>query len=472
MAFELNINSVDYAAAMETGSLNITEALQANGMSMECDIFVKGSVLAVPQAGQVIEFRSDLGAREFHGRIESVTVEQRSGPNDLYYSLRCVDFTADLDDKLIQMELPEQSAGEMIRAAIGAVGRGFTVNNVVGGPTMQKQQIDLDHAGSFISRIAESVEHQWYADYDRDIHFFYITDRAAPIALIDLDIDWQNFGDWKMEEDITSVKNVIYLAGGKAKGSEPYTQDYVGDGQTRFFPLAYEPASAEGPTTVGGNGPFQDPNMDIRLGVGNAFTPNGNATTTWTWYKMKVDGRDSTAGDGNAEANTAFVCVDNWGVRLPDGVAAPGGTGDANEIPIRIEYNGMYEPVVVVEDPESIAYMRERENTAIAPSDGRHEFKFQIPELRVDSEDVIIDYGNLLLARYAMPVINASFKSWTQGWRAGQSLRIRSTRYNLDPGGEGVQFYVHSVKKSILISNHLMNVLKYDIDCSTSPFPG
>jgi len=437
MAFELFINGADFTDYFVRQSLVVTEALQANGQTMQVQIVLPtSSSLTPPQGGNEIVFLKD-GNKEFAGRINRV--EQLAPINSQVntYALDCVDYTADLDRVLLQTDIAPGTAGDAVRTVLALVGNGFTSNNVVNGPQLQKIEVRYESPSSVISRIAESIEHQWYVDYDRDVNFFFILDRPAPLDTVNLDTDTDTYFNCVVSEDWSQVKNVIYLTGAKAKSSNSYTQSFTGNGSTRFFPLAYEPWSLS-TTTVSINGVNQN---------------------------LLLDSVDGFAGSSeNAPANSAAVCLDNWGVRIPSNLTPPG-----NGVPVNITYNYAYEPVVVVEDPDSIALMRQRENTATAPSDGRHMFKFNVPDMRVDSEETIYEYGLLLLRRYAKPILTVRFSSWFQGWRAGQNFHVYSspTMRNVD-----AQVFIKSVSKRILKSSDGQARLFYDVTATNSPFPG
>lgn len=436
MAFQLLINSVNYTLNFDRASWTATENTQANGASMSVEIEIPHTDLAPPLGGQHVKFLRDAVV-EFAGRVNTVEETTPHSPSAHAYQVDCIDYTVDLDSKLLQTTISAQLAGDQVRQLVGIVGKGFTSNNVVDGPMVAEQQIDLSNPSSVITQIAEAIEHQWYVDYNRDLNFFYILDRPAPLAEVDLDNDTATYFDASVDEDWSQVKNVIYLSGATAKSSVPDTVNYVADGDTKFTALGYPPWSG-------------DP-ADIQV------------TVDAVPKEILFDGIDGFAGDGMTDPNVVFLCLDNHGVRFPDNNAPVAGSN------VAMSYAYGYEPVIKVEDPVSIAAMMARENSAEAPSDGIHEFKFEIPSLRVENESSIWDYGQLLLSRYSMPVYTVRFGSWVQGWKAGQHLRIfsASDKRNFDK-----VCYVKSVTKRILKSSDGQALFAYQIEASSSPFPG
>ena len=429
MGFSLLINSVEYNCNLVRETLEIRESLQANGASLTTTIQLSGA-LTVPRGGQHVQFYRD-STLEFAGRIQSVDHNRPHNANQ--YTIHCADYTVDFDSELILDELAAQVAGDQVRRVVGLVGRGFTSNNVATGPLVGLQELDYELPSSVVSRIAESIEHQWYIDYERDLHFFYILDRDAPVTSIDFDTNVTDYADFTYSEDASQVKNVIYLTGAQVKSEYRDTIGWAGDGASTFFALNYEPWSL------------------------NTITVRVDGVP----QELRLDGEQSQAGDGGSETGVVYVCLDNWGIRWPDN-SPPG-----EEAAIDASYNYAYEPVVIVENLESIAYMKALENVAGAPSNGRHVLKFAIPDLRVDDEETIVDYGNLLLLRYAFPVITGSFDSRTQGWKVGQNFRGTSVVRDIDQ-----QFYVTGVSKRIWQSSGGVSKFVYSIDISSTPFPG
>lgn len=435
--FQLFVGGVDYSDLMIVNTLIITESLQANGQTLACDIQkILGDSRAVPLTGQeVLCYRgvaSSGGALEYAGRINSNDHKQPNTLDNLRYSLTCVDYTADIDTHLLYQQLASDLAGNVIDVIVGLVGRGFTTNNVDTGPFVGGLFMNYDTPSSFITQIAQSVQYNWYVDYNRDVNFFYILARPAPVPVIYLDTDTDTYFDIEITEDMSQIKNVIYLTGAQVRSNVQDNIVQTSDGNQKFYALGYQPWSVS--------------NDDIRVSVDGAP------------QIIKTDGVDGSAGDGTGSEGEVYVCVPNWGVRFPDN-APP-----KQDASVKIEYNYVIDPIIRMEDATSIAIMKARENTATAPSDGEHHFKFEIPELRVVDESTINDYGNVLLTRYAKPIYNIAFHSWVQGWRPGQNLRIVSPTRGLD-----LTVYILTVQKKVI--QKVGALFEYTINCSTSPFP-
>lgn len=433
MALEVLINGVDYACTLFRNSMMIREAMQVNGSSLTGKIQI-AAPLTVPQGGNHIKVLRD-NVLEFAGRI--VSIESERPGNAVQYVIECVDYTPDFDAQLIAETFEEPTIGDLIRVIVGFVGRGFTSNNVVNGPdTSQPLEAELETPSSLVTKLAESVEHQWYIDYERDLHFFYIRERPAPVTSIDFDTNLTDASDLEVTEDVSQVKNVIYLTGAQVESPRFDSIGWEVHGDQTFFPLNYQPISIPKTTVTVNNAP-------VTLGL---------------------DGVDSQAGDGGSQQATAYLCIPNWGVRFPDN-SPPG--NEETDTTVAVAYKYAYDAVVKVEEPRSIELMKARENAAGAPSNGRHEFKFHVPDLGiVESESVIVDYGNLLLSRYAFPIYSIRFVSLTQGWARGQMFRAVSARFGLD-----TDMFITGVSKTIWQSSEGQIRFKYIIEATSSPFP-
>lgn len=433
MAFQLLINGVDYTNPLELRSLRISESTQVRGFTLEGTIQIQSQAVATPLAGSLVQFYRD-GTLEFAGRLASVEQQQVGTQPYEAYKLHCVDFTVDLDMTVLRpRSFGLVLAGDIIRTVIGLVGRGITSVGVDNGVVVNIPFVEYETPSQLLSRIAESIQFQWYVDYTRDVQFFFIRDRPAPVATINVDTDTNTYDELTVDEQWEQVKNRLYLTGAKVRSTNPDTISATADGATKFFPLGYEP--------------FQIGDVNV--------TVNGTPQT------LALDTVAGQAGDGESAANKAYVCIDNWGVRFPDGSPPPAAAN------VAISYLYATPSVVVVDDPTSIALMMARENVAGAPSTGVHETKFDVPDLRVTSYDTIWEYGQLLLLRYKDILFNAKFHSILQGWRPGQSFDLYSapSNRNIDQ-----TMYVTHVTKSV--RSVVPALFDYEIEALSSPFPG
>jgi hypothetical protein len=430
MSFSVLINGLEYNENTFRNTMEIREAMQMNGSGMSATVQLTDD-LPVPTGGNEIRVYKD-DVLEFAGRIKNVDPSFASFA--MQYGLDCADYTPDFDSQFISETFDENNIGDTVRVIIGYVGRGFTSNNVENGPDIGEVVMELEAPSGVITRLAEGIEHQWYVDYERDVHFFYIKNRPAPVPTLDFDTDLVNYSNLTPSEDVSQVKNVIYLTGVQVKSRYNAGHAWIADGDTRFFPLGYQP-----------------------VGLNETIVRVNGAPQT-----LKLDTRDGQMGDGATDDGSVYLCIDNWGIRWADN------SPPAELAQLDVSYKYVVDTTVKVEEPRSIEMMRLRENTPTAPSNGRHEFKFEVPDLGLqDNEGPVVDYGNLLLSRYAFPRWDISFDSLTQGWQRGQTFYGQSTRH-----GFATDFYITSVTKRLYQSSDGITRFAYNLEASSSPFPG
>src|SRR5581483_11596298 len=100
----------------------------------------------------------------------------------------------------------------------------------------------------------QQIAFGFYVDYFRDCHFFDVESYVSPLPSNTLDVDAATtipdptygqlgvYGDLQITEDISQLRNRVFLRGHKVTANYFYTQKFTGDGQTLSFGLTYEPS--------------------------------------------------------------------------------------------------------------------------------------------------------------------------------------------------------------------------------------
>ena len=436
--FAFGIHGVDYLDALVYQSVQIDESLHINGAQMTCmvnlQLLTSPGALAAPKAGQFVVFSVNR-IREFAGRITRVT-QVRTGIDTLQYVLHCVDFTTDFDAVLLQPQVfPEQNGSQTIREIIGTVGKDFDAQDVENTPIHAELAVDLDRGSRVIGGIVESTDRQWYIDYYKNIHVFQTNADTHPrLAALNLDSDIDTYDDLTYDEDWSQVKNRLYLADVELRGG-PDTIEVTPGEDITFLPLNWPPWSGT-TTVVNINGVSQD---------------------------ILIDTVDGEVGDGAGELGQVYLCIGNWGIRTPDNHPIPAGAT------VTVHYSFVQEDTIIVEDPDSIRALALLENHPSAYSDGIHEMKMSIPNLRLADRRAIREFALAILKRYSSVEKIVTFRSTVQGWRAGQYIRIFSAERDLDE-----YFYIRGVQKAIWVpyssTDRQGPSLQYQIEASTSPY--
>jgi hypothetical protein len=196
-----------------------------------------GSRTYTPTVGEETIITGD-GTRIFAGRI--VRVEESYDKLELVeYRISCIDYTRDLDQRLVV----ESYTNQTINAIIADIRTKYmhasiTIANVDAPVTIQKISFNYEQVSQCIKQLAEMVNYDWYIDYNKDIHFFAKTDNAAPFALSDTGGKYI-YDSLIIRKDITPVRNTIYVRGGEYE-ADPFTASIVADGQTHIFNTGYK----------------------------------------------------------------------------------------------------------------------------------------------------------------------------------------------------------------------------------------
>ena len=388
-ALTITINGTDRTTSCQFASVEIVTTIAANTDHAAVIVSVAAGAGWRPEAGNEIVVAE--GATTHYGGIIIAVTERNVDNNRLLYELDCRDYIHLLDRRLVAQEYSTaQPASTIVADVVASFATGFTTTNVQVSPNVPAQNFDYVAISDVIRKLADIVGYGWYVSETKDVHFYSLATETAPVAAIDLDTDTTNYGDLVLHEDVTQVRNRVYVKGWKQKSSLNYSRSYTGDGATSFYSLDWEPSSnSTGDFSVTVSGAAKTAGVDVVDGV------PGSTVSTY---------------DG-------LICFDNMGFRFLD--------PPANGAPIAFAFNYMTPGFTQVEDTASQTEMASREG-----GDGIHEFVMDDPGLTADdgSEELAQAKGNVYLSRYSMPRITGSFKSFTQGWRAGQQFVITSTK--------------------------------------------
>ena len=429
MALQITIGGTDRTSSCKLETIAVTNTIASNSDTAEMIVSVSSTAGWRPKAGNTVVIDNG-GTKEFGGTIDEVT-EEDFGPQRLRYAVNARDYTYLFDKYLVVEEYAAANASATVTSIVTSYTTGFTTTNVQAAPGVGAQTFDYVEPSQAVRQLADLVGYGFYIDYDKDVHFYSLASVVTPVASIDLDSDITNYGAMKIVETIGhGVKNRVYVKGFSQKSSATMTRAFPGDGISKFFPLGYEPAS----TSV----------SDLSGTLGASSLSFGR------------DMRDSQPDNPVGTATDAYICFGNMGVRFD---VAPSSTAQ-----VSVSFKYMSEIPTLVEDTVAQSTMATREGSG----DGVHEFVWNDPGLTApDGTDTLaLLKGREILSRYSGARLQTAFQSFTQGWRAGQSIQLVSTRRM---GGLNKTFYVQRVVKRIV--NHPSGgspTFSYSIDLADS----
>lgn len=329
----------------------------------------------VPVLGAEIIATLD-GTRIFGGSILSFETSVVAPPT-VTYEVECIDFTHQLDRKLVTERYLDQTADAVIADLIAIYAPDFTVLAVDAPETIARISFNRLSLSDCLDKLAKLNNYVWYVGYDKDIHFFAKNSEPAPFNLTDTSGNYIT-ESLRIRSDLSQLRNVIEVQGGKVPIAARSTL-HAGDGETTEFPTNFE-FSNKPTVTVGG----------VAQTVGTEYLDIEGFDCYWS-FQQKYVRFDVT--------------------NIPPAPVSGTTNIDLNGTPL-------VPLVAVVPDAESV--------TAFG------EFEYSIREETLGSQEQTVSRGLAELEAYADKLNEASFDTYTPGLRSGQLLNINSALHAVD----------------------------------------
>ncbi|AFK87701.1 hypothetical protein Tsac_2848 [Thermoanaerobacterium phage THSA-485A] len=431
MSIQILIGGQDYTQYVDFTSIDIQSNIAVQNDTASCDVVIPQQCVPRPKAGQEIKFINN-GVIEFGGVIVNPK-ETALATDVMMYQLDCRDYTFLFNKKLVTNTYNGYTIGNIVKDIVNNFTTGFTTNHVYGtSQAFYLSQVKFDHVApsDAIKKLADDINFQFWIDYNRDVHFSEIATIQSPLPnnSLNLDTDTQNYSDLEFDEDISQVRNQIYLLGYKLPANYSVTQNFVCDGQNNTFTVTYEPKHSLSSITVTLNGTAQQVKLDLVNG-----TP---ASTT--------------------QDNTCYVNYSNKTFRFN---VAP-----ASGQILSITYVPMFDMISMYNDPNAIATMAQRDGT-----DGVYEYAIHDSQLTSTDSSLANIRGQLELYKYAYPHYTGQFNSFLQGWETGQYFFVTSNR-RMDGQFQNQVFYVVKVEKKVAAFQNSNPVFRYTVYFSDTPY--
>lgn len=431
MAISITIGGVDYTQYVEMQSVKIDSNIAVNSDTLGMTINIPNQILPRPKGGQeIIVYNGSV--REFGG-VLVLPKESALTPTTMSYEVQARDYLYYLDKRLVTNSYTNTTAGNIVINIIQNYTTGFTTNHVLGTDnSFLIPFIKFDHLSpsACLQKLADAVGLNWWVDYNKDVHFASSTTIASPLPnnTLLVDTDLQNYGDLVLEEDVSQVRNQVYIMGHKVAAAYTVTEKQPTDGNQTSFNLNYEPMNGISSMVVSVGATNYTPKLDLT---------NGTAK--------------NTTNDGNA-----YVHIKNQTVRFNAAPAAG---------VLSVTYRPKYEMVNLYNDPNAMTVMKQRDTI-----DGVYEYMINDRQLSGDDTSLADARGRIELTKYANPHYSGEFYSYTKGWGTGQYFYLTSN-YRMDGFFQKFLFYVVKLTKTIV--NHPSNgtpTIRYDLTISDSPY--
>ena len=406
------IGGIDFTDFVDVLSIVVTDGGSSDEDSMSFNLVMSAADLdgvpGVPKGGEIVSLSVAVSSsgdlvKQFEGVLASIDQAVHQSRDNYTFPCKVTSYTR-MMDKLVIEEMGGGTAGSRVRFLIRKYLPGFGTRFVREGFVVPEDDFDHVPITSVFSKYASAIGFIWFVDFDREIHFSEGEVFQGPIDLIDLDTN-DDYGDVLVTEDISQLRNRVYIKDATSRSAESRRDTFVADDNQSFFKL-FSP-------------PFDEEDVKVfKNSTGIDLLPD-----TLTTQDGEIEG-----GEG-----LCFLCILNQGLRFPlSDLPKEGDIIDIDYFPEEAGGDGGI--IVVMEDPDSIRMMRNRESTTGFVSDGVHEHIISAPQLRVRNLDPLAFLGSLVLDRLAWPEIRGQFTVSTMqavGWRPGQSVILQSSKRNL-----------------------------------------
>lgn len=370
--YNVTINGIDRTADILNQSITVDDIL--NDQQNTCNFsLIDRSGNGIPDGDEEITITLDDGTKLFGGYTLRVKYRSKSKTGALVADIQCVDYSRLLDSFLVHKTYLDMTDKEIIESIVETycIGFGITTNNVIEGVTIDQIGFNYIQPTQALRRIVDLTGRNWYIDYDKDIHYFPMTQNPAPFNIDDTSA---NYSDLSLSKDSSQIKNRVYVRGG-TKLSEFTTHEQRGDSKKRQFLLPDKP-------------------HDISVLV------NGVAKS------IGVKNIDTSGFDFYVNFQEKYIEQDSGAALLtPTDTVS---TTYKYDIPILIAQD--YEPSILESGVKEFAIFDKSITTTAAARD------------RAIAE--LTDYGQKMIA--------GSFKTFTPGFRSGQYMNINLAEHGIN----------------------------------------
>lgn len=368
MNLTITINGTDRTDHVIWPSLSKEDVINNQSDTLYFRARKYGSKTWKPVAGDEIEVL-DGTTKIFAGVV--VVVDEEMEGLSLLYSVQCKDWTHYLD-KIVVERFTDETVYEIIDYLNTYYLDGFTITGVDCNIEIKTIAFNRITVAQCLQILADQLNYYWYVDYDKDIHFFSKNSESAPFSLDDNGGKYV-FNSLRITDDISQIRNVVYVRGGETEESAR-SVNFTGDGNQKQYNLGYKFASK--PTvTVGG----------VSQAVG-------------------VDFLDDEA---------SFDCFWDYNQKYIRFKTAP-----ASSSSIVITGNPLVPIMIQTQDDASVAIYGARE--------------YAITNKEISSKEEARQFAASQLESYANKLSSASFETYESGLRSGQVIRVQSDIRGID----------------------------------------
>lgn len=323
----LRVNGTE--RAFVKGSLHI--GLHGNDQVSEASFTVADTAGWTPIAGQVVDISlGSIGNPLFGGVLAFVTIRREE--RHVWYDVRCVDWTALLNRRLVTAAWTAEDVSTIVADIVTRFTFGFTADRVQAALGTVDFAAFNEEASSAFRRLAQLVPGGGgsYVDPGKRVHFFGPSGETTIPSPVPLAADGELATQVHLEGDATQLRNRIYVEGKRARCLVPISAtafpSLTGGGNFELPVDNWEPfpaqpgisaqvliaaggggggASGHGPGGGGGGGLRQllmtlgSGSFAVVVGAGGAAGANGG-DSSFNGYAATGGGRGGAGGASGA----------------------------------------------------------------------------------------------------------------------------------------------------------------------------
>lgn len=231
----IEVNNIDRSANIEWSSLDVSNILTRQVDTADFSFKMTPTSTFNVEIGDNIKIY-DSQELIFQGKVTRVRKGAMSAAL-LKVAVSCVDYTRELDNKVVAETYENQTAEFIIKDILTRYAPQFSDLNVDAPITINFIRFSYQLVSECFQELAEMTGYDWYVDQYKDVHFRLASTESAPFELLDTNGSYL-MGSITFEDDITQLKNSIYLRGGDEIGlAQTFAE--VADGDKLVFPLGY-----------------------------------------------------------------------------------------------------------------------------------------------------------------------------------------------------------------------------------------
>lgn len=381
MAISVTVGGVDRTDKVEVNSLKIDNVLTRKRDTATFNVLVNPATPYNPVIGQQVTISLD-GVRKFGGVI--VNLDQQALSYKLIrWKVICEDFTRLLDRRLIPDIFENQTIDQIIEfLRVNYFPSDFSTAGVNAPFLINYIAFSYKPLSKCIEELANISGYDWYVDQNKVLYFFQTNLNIAAHEIED-DNGTMVYDSLVIRRDNSQIRNVIIVRGGEYEAAN-FTAEIMADGVEKVFGMPYKfalpgfAASITGEQLSVGRDPDDDPDdFDVLL--------------------------------NNDEKILRFKEED-----IP-----------SNGATLRYGGKPLLPVIVKLKSPASISTLSMMEG-----GDGMYEYL--IVDKNINSREGARQRAQAELQTYAETLSEGDFRTHTEGFRAGQKVRINSVTRGID----------------------------------------